>query len=644
MGDIDRVLGTDISVHMNDGGANGSGAVNPFGSTSYTTNPQGQNPISVVNPELTINPSGDEFLSQALQELNVKPSNATNIIIDQRLNIHREVVKNSGNVQLTNDEKMEKFKPFIDLEQIRRNLALKCSEAGISFSELMVKMSALTGKTPREFNSMKPEIQELLLNFVIESIDRVTGKNIQGVNTMEAVITDCALMYEFIFSSGAEKVDIAKLTPDEIKNGRKMCDEKFKKLKAEKEAKLAQMSPAERAEAEKQIQEEFAAKRKQIFESLSKKVSFESALELLLMVSVMDLGEEAKALMESFPIEIREKIANTMHNFDSFKEYIEIAKGRGEALDDEKAQFAIQQYHKIFGTYKTAENLAEYEQQFVKARTRGELPEEVLKPTSMGIGEAAYANINMTSEEKHSFIQQWVRDNDGFLTDDDMAKVEHSAKEYIKELLSKNPELKDRFNYVKKTIKEVVENTLKREFKPKKANNTAKNDSKKSDKHSHVRHYGNLKFVSNAQLSVINTNVVDFVKVYFIQQQAKFECTAIEKSETQITTALLRGIISDDDAVRNLNNSEHKFVKLCVKNERLAAIYDDRITAYIQSEKDEDKLREIAEVAPRNIVQKIIDNMRGDKSGLAEELIKSHSVDHNTIVTLENTVLNHDVA
>ena len=65
---------------------------------------------------------------------------------------------------------------------------------------------------------------------------------------------------------------------------------------------------------------------------------------------------------------------------------------------------------------------------------------------------------------------------------------------------------------------------------------------------------------------MLKSKVINFVKELIRIQAAKFECPAIEKSEEQITVALLSGIISDDEAIKNLNNSEYKFVKICVKN------------------------------------------------------------------------------
>jgi hypothetical protein len=223
-----------------------------------------------------------------------------------------------------------------------------------------------------------------------------------------------------------------------------------------------------------------------------------------------------------------------------------------------------------------------------------------------------------------------------------MVQVENEAKEYINELLNKNPQIRERFNYIKKTIKEIVEKTLKREFKPKKSDESKQQEEQKTENtpsksHEQVQKYS---FVNNKQTKIINDNVLSFVKELLRVQAAKFESPAIEKTNEQIATALLRGIISEEDAIKNLDNSEHKFIKLCIKNSNLAAVYNDRIDNYIRRENDNDKLREIAEVAPRRYVEKIVKKMRGDNKELAEELIKMHKVDYNTKITLEAGILN----
>ena len=74
---------------------------------------------------------------------------------------------------------------------------------------------------------------------------------------------------------------------------------------------------------------------------------------------------------------------------------------------------------------------------------------------------------------------------------------------------------------------------------------------------------------------------------------------------------------------------------MCVQNRMLTAMYNQRIELYIKTEKDIQKLKDLAEVAPYEIVMKIIHNMRGDKEKFSKELIKKHEVSHDTKVLLE---------
>ena len=57
---------------------------------------------------------------------------------------------------------------------------------------------------------------------------------------------------------------------------------------------------------------------------------------------------------------------------------------------------------------------------------------------------------------------------------------------------------------------------------------------------------------------------------------------------------------------------------------------------YIKSESDQQKLKELAAVAPHHIVLEIIKNMRGNKDKLTQDLIKRHKVDYDTTVMLKS--------
>ncbi len=583
---------------------------------------------SILGQQETI---GDKFESSQKDNKAKNETKEEAVKKPQETKKTKKQVKEKENITVTTEQRKEqKEVSEEELNKVRVTLRNKCKESGIDFAQLSINMAALTGKTFVEFSKMNKNLQITLLNYLIESIERVNKANVPDVNKLEAVVTDAALMYHFItHDKKGNEYSIENLSPEELRKRRLSFETKMKARKEEKIAAMEGMTEEEKAVAMEELKKEMARYRKHIFDELSKKIPFESAMELILIVSSKDVGEAAKQLMESYPIEIREKIANTMQSFESFKEYINTVKGRGEDLGDEKALAAFEQYHKVFGTYKTKENLENYETQFVALRAKGEFSPEISKATAMGIGEAAYANINMNSEEKETFIKQWVSDNDGFLTDADMAKVEQRATEYIKELLEKNPKIKENFAKVKTNIKEIVEKTLNKVFNDKK--NNVKKD-KQTDKNAQIK-----QFITSPKSKINNLNkeVLSFTQIYIREQAKKFERPAIKKSEEEITTALLKGIIDEEQALKNLDNSEHKFIKMCVQNSTLSSKYDERIKLYIQTEKDEKKLKTIAEVAPHDIVVKIVQNMRGDKQKIATDLIKRHEVDTNTTVLLE---------
>lgn len=574
---------------------------------------------------------GDKF------ESSKKDTKAENEIKKETVEKQQKTKKTEKQVEekenintITPQIKEQKAASEEELNKVRVTLRNKCKESDIDFAKLSINMAALTGKTFIEFSKMNKNLQITLLNYLIESIERVNKANVPDVNKLEAVVTDAALMYHFItHDKKGNEYSIENLSIEELRKRRLSFETKMKARKEEKIKAMEGMTKEEKAVAMEELKKEMAGYRKHIFDELSKKIPFESAMELILIVSSKDVGEAAKQLMESYPIEIREKIANTMQSFESFKEYINTVKRRGEDLGDEKALAAFEQYHKVFGTYKTKENLENYEKQFVASRANGEFSPEISKATAMGIGEAAYANINMNSEEKETFIKQWVTDNDGFLTDADMIKVEQRATEYIKELLEKNPKIKENFAKVKTNIKEIVEKTLNRIINDK--TNNVKQE-KKSDNNAKFK-----QFITspNREIKTLNKEVLSFTQIYIRELAEKFERPAVKKSEEEITVALLKGIIDEKQALKNLDNSEHKFIKMCVQNSTLSSKYDERIRLYIQTEKDEKKLKAIAEVAPHDIVVKIVQNMRGNKQKLASDLIKRHEVDTNTTVLLE---------
>ena len=516
------------------------------------------------------------------------------------------------------------------LNNTKLALRAKCIENNINYGQLTVNLSAIVGKTIKEFYMMDKNLQITLLSYVMDTIERVKKANLPDVKMVEAVVTDVALLYEFITRDKQGNVyELEKMTPDEIRSRRLDFEEKMKVRKEQKMAEIEKLPENERAAAKEAMKEEFAGYRKHIFDELSKKIPFESAMELMLVVSIKNLGDAAKELMESYPVEIREKIANTMQDYDSFKEYIKAHRSDCEELTDEEKK-AIDQYHMIFGTYKTKEKLEEYEQAYVESRQNGEFSEDILKATAKGIGKAAYANIKMTSEEKETFISNWIIDNDGFLSDTELIEVEEEAKEYIEELINENPELKDNIAEVRRSIKEIVEKTLDRVLDNKKDNRTEDNKTKLTE--------DEIKRAvtdTNVKVQNIHREVLSYAKVYMEKQAKKFETPAIKKSNEQISTALLKGIINEKQALRNLNNSEHKFIKMCVQNPRLATMYEERIKLYIKSETDQDKLKAIAEVAPHDIVIKIVHNMKGNKEKFSQDLIKKHKVDYNTKIILE---------
>ena len=521
------------------------------------------------------------------------------------------------------------------LEDARKALREKCIASDINYGALMINITAITGKNIREFRQVDKNLQLTLISYIMKTIDRVNEVNLPDVKKLDAVVTDAALLFEFVTHDENGNVrNFENISPEELKNGREEFNKRLKKRREEKMAEIEKLPESERAAAREALKEELAGYRQHIFDELKRKIPFESAIELILVVSIKDLGEKAQELMESYPVEIREKIANTLQSPETFKEYLRTVKGECDELT-EKELDAIAKFHKIFGTYKTKENLEAYEASYQESRKNGEFSEDIYKATEMGIGQAAYANINMTSEEKEAFIQNWVSNNDGFLSDSDMAQVEESAKEYIEELLNKNPEIKNNFQTVKRSIQEIVEKTLNRVFEDKRE---ASKEKKTKEANAQIK---KLMTSPSGKVHTLNKVVLSHAQQYIRKEAAKFETPAIKKSTEQIEFALVSGIITEKQALKNLDNSEHKFIKMCVQNSRLASKYDERINLYIKNEKDVEKLKSIAAVAPHDIVIKIVQNMRGNRERLTDKLIKNHEVDFNTKVLLEKYTAEH---
>ncbi len=376
-----------------------------------------------------------------------------------------DVVETNSTVSAAGSDKAVKE----DIETLKRAIHAHCKEAGISFPQLMVNLSAIFGGTLNDFYKLKPEVQKMFLNYVDDSIQKVKNANRKDVDSLEAVTTDTQMMYHFMTHDKNKKVvlDFNTATPEEIRNRRQYVDTKFKEYKDKKLAKINKLNGAEKEAAIKELEEGMADIRKHVYNEVKAKVSLECAMENLLFLASRDVADEAEKLLDSLLIEKRIEIANTAYSWDKFKEYIQAEQGRGTQKDDKIAYAAWKKLNALMTSYMTKNKFNEYQAASFESRQNGELPTEVYKATEKGIGEGAYANHVMTAEEKQEAVQTWVKYNDGFLSDTEMAEVEENANKYIDEYLEKHPEEKESFARLKQgTMKETVEKTLERKFKP----------------------------------------------------------------------------------------------------------------------------------------------------------------------------------
>ena len=556
-----------------------------------------------------------------------------------------------------NQKETKKYNEADELQKTKRNLRELCDKANINFPLLMVNLSALTGKTLSQFDKMNPTIQALLLNYVAKSIERVEKHAKPNVDKLQAVVTDVAIMYNAIIRDKNGNIyDLEDLSPEEIKSKRQEINIIMKKYKADRMLKCEKMSAEEKQIFEKEIEAQEADFRYTIYQTNLKKVSLKSALELMFITSAIDGGKAVKDFFDGLTPEQRVEVASTMHDFDSFKEYIKELKQRGENISDEQALQGFEDYHRIFGSYKTKESFDEYQLAAHNARINGELPEEVCRATSMGIGEAAYTNHVMSMEEKEASLQTWVQQNDGFLSDTEMAHVEQVSQQYVQEYLAQHPEEKDSFAVVTKSMREIAETTLGREFKPENSqNDVAAKDKKSSSVSSNSKESSGQNVSAEVGAisyspSVSPVGTVSEGEVSPVDKPAQ-QSAAKQKEDTktgsmaevEIKNKLLSGEMTEGDAKKQLGGTDHALIKFYTKDPVLRALNKDKILCYIETEKDNEKLKELAKNAPQEVVSMIVNHMRGNKADFAQSLIQKHEVDFNTKQMLEEDI-KHDAA
>ena len=553
------------------------------------------------------------------------------------------------------------------VQQMKQSLPATLAKAGIKDegafkAEVRLKLSALAGKTTKEdFKELDTKLQAMMLGYAIEAVERCAkaqkdGK-LKNVSLADAVAMDIAMMYNFItHDENGNEIDIKTMTPEQVAAKRKAIDDKYKKQRELRKAKINKLPENEKQKALEELDAELASYRKHMFQKLYKNMSFQSALELLLIVSVRDVGDAAQELMDYYPPEIRKEIANTMQTFESFKAYINVAKGRDEDMGDKAARIAFVKYHRAFASFKTKEELEEYmkaAEAFIESRDNGEFEELVYKATAMGVGEAVYANHEITSEDKNNFIASWVQSNNGFLTDTEMAQVETEANEYIEQYLEQHPEERETFQHAK-SMKEIVEKTLGREFKPEKTEAQKTDKAEKSDKTDKAE----TAQTSAAEVQSFVPEVVSTTPTVLAQvkeaasrgvsspiksEQPKTQTeqvATVKKSPKIIAQQLLSGQIDEEQAQKDAG-SQHEFIMMCAENPTLKAVYKNRIMSYIRSEKDEKKLQEIIINAPE-LALVVLSNMRGDKSELAQEVVGKHEVNSCTSMLLQKEIENED--
>ena len=593
------------------------GVKTPQTSSGYTTSP-----ISVVNPT----------------------GQTTGEVTDQYV---------PGADSKTSDKEPETEKtPQEKVNTIFVELRNACKDADINFAQLLLNLSAITGKTLAQFHEMDAELKAELLSYVKESVERFTAKKAEGkidnVDGLEAVTMDTYLMYNFITNDkNGKKLDLAKMSPKEVEQRRKICEAKLKEHRQKCSEKIKSLPEDKQEAAKEELKTTMDDMRLHVFNKVSKDIPFESALQLMLIVASKDVGEAAEKLMESYPPEIREKLASTMQNFDNFIAYVNAAKERGENINTENARAAFEKYHRIFGSYKDKKSFQNYEKQYMAARVENTLPYEVLQATAMGIGEAAYTNHVMSSAEKDAVLSTWVRDNDKFLSDAQMENVEFVSQQYINEYLEKHPEEREHFAFATKSIKYIVEEELQREFKPENSKQARaaekRNKTEASEKPSQTSDNPSqtsaATYVSSPAAVQFAGDEVSGTSPVRLNQgvTAAEEPSQNQENEEKVRYALVEGTMTVQDAYKKIG--EDKTIRLIIKDQTLRAVHKSEIELYIAKyHNDKEKMQNFVEHAPDDLKLLAISQMT-DGAKFAEDLIKEHKVSHDMTVILKNKEL-----
>lgn len=369
----------------------------------------------------------DEIITTApaAKKENTKPNSVNAVEIKEGNVDVINIQNNSTSVkQPTNNERT--------LGEVRSSLENVCKKNNIDGTKLMLSLSAITGKSLKEFNQLDTNVQKALLSFVEESVTRIEKRDVSDADKLESVVMEAAFMYGAITRNGdGTYATLESITAEQMAERRTNFEGSLRERYNSEMRRIESLPEEEKAEELQKLKNKHARIRHNTFNHVMKKVKPDAALELMAILAAKDLGEGAEEFLASIPEGKREEVASEMHNFNHFKKCLDAAVERGEDVESEEALASFEKYNTEFVAYKNGSAAFKYQQQYANARRNNEYSEKIFKAVATGIGYGAYINKVMLPEDKASFIAYWENDAKDFKDNDVIESVNQKVQEYI---------------------------------------------------------------------------------------------------------------------------------------------------------------------------------------------------------------------
>lgn len=502
-----------------------------------------------------------------------------------------------------------------NIKGMQKSIEVAClKNPKIDYKLLMKGLGAIAGITEEQFKNL-PENKQIALLKYIESSIRKAEKiaESQNINITEYIIVNAKITYDAVMRKGIfqNEKEMEELNNDSIIKDAKenfidgiedlsleeidlRVEEFHKELEKgflEKMEEIKKLPEAQRKAEEVKLREQFRVMKEQIYADVLAKVDSDTALEAMSIVDSKDFGKASKHFIRTRANDAERTRCADKADFKFFQRKVKFYYN----IDNDLQREAIEEYNSNIVSYKSADAVAMYQQDYITSRQDPNRPyymsEDIYTATAIGIGIGAELNVNMTAEEKAEFIHTWNIDAQKF---SDYETVKDSVDAAIQEYIKENPQSAKMIEELEKCKKELVKHIVK-SAKFEKANDSYEKSETET-----------------------STGVMTESKTYVtspISNQIQTEKTSVQKneqenelkktSEQKLLIKLNSGDVTINEAISAFG--EKKAYKVVFSNSQLLTKYENEAIDYITRQK---KVEDLVKLA---------------KSGKAIELILKHN-------------------